>query len=137
MKPFSGIISSFKQRANHLKKESYALHFAYKDPRTPWQAKAMIIITLCYLLSPIDFIPDFIPVVGYLDDLIIVPLLITLSIKMIPDEVMKSSRIKAAELTISLKKKWWMAVIFVIIWIAIILFLLNTFWFNKKSSINS
>lgn len=133
MKSFQSILSALKQKVKHLEKESYALHFAYKDPRTPWWAKAMIIITLCYLLSPIDLIPDFIPVLGYLDDLIIVPLLITLSIKMIPDEVMEAGRIKAAETSISLKKKWWMAVIFILIWIAVTWFLLNTFWFNKKS----
>lgn len=135
MKSFREIISALKLKAKRLKEESYALHFAYKDPRTPWQAKAMIILTLCYLLSPIDLIPDFIPVLGYLDDLVIVPLLITLSIKLIPEKVMEESRIKAAETPFSLKKKWWMAIVFIIIWIIIIWILLNAFWFNKKSPI--
>ncbi|MDE3183153.1 MAG: DUF1232 domain-containing protein [Bacteroidota bacterium] len=132
---FRAIISTLKLKAKRLKEESYALHFAYKDPRTPWQAKVMIILTLCYLLSPIDLIPDFIPVLGYLDDLIIVPLLITLSIKLIPDKVMEESRIKAAETPFSLKKKWWVAMVFIFIWLIIIWFLLNAFWFNKKSPI--
>ncbi len=135
MKSFREIISVLKLKVKRLKEESYALHFAYKDPRTPWQAKAVIILTLCYLLSPIDLIPDFIPVLGYLDDLVIVPLLITLSIKLIPEKVMEESRIKAVEMPFSLKKKWWMAIVFIVIWIIIIWILLNAFWFNKKSPI--
>lgn len=119
--------SILKQKAKPFKKESYALYFAYKDPRTPWPAKAMIIVTFGYFLSPIDLIPDFIPLLGYLDDLVIVPLLITLSIKLIPDDIMNKSRIKAAEASFSLKKKWWVATIFILIWIGIIYFLINAF----------
>lgn len=124
MKSISAIISALKQKAKRLKKEIAALYFAYKDSRTPWQAKGMILITLCYLLSPVDLIPDFIPVLGYLDDLVIIPLLITLSIKLIPKQVMAESRAKAAKTPLSLKKKWWVAVVFVIIWLAVIWILL-------------
>ncbi len=131
MKSFPAVISALKQKAKRLKNESYALHFAYKDPRTPWQAKMIIIFTLGYLLSPIDLIPDFIPVIGYLDDLVIVPLLIAVSIRLIPNKVMEESRVKAAETPISLKKKWWMAAIFVLIWTGILYFLIKVFWLAK------
>jgi uncharacterized membrane protein YkvA (DUF1232 family) len=66
----------------------YAIYLAYKDPRVPWYAKLLATCVVAYALSPVDLIPDFIPILGYLDDLILVPLGIYLVIKMIPDEVM-------------------------------------------------
>lgn len=88
---------SWKQRAQQLKAETYALYLAYRDPRTPWYARVFAAIVVAYAFSPIDLIPDFIPVLGYLDDLLLVPLGILLAIKIIPPEIMQDSRAKAQE----------------------------------------
>src|SRR5574341_1169768 len=88
-------IDKLKQRARNVKHETYALYLAYRDPRVPWYAKVICACTVGYALSPIDFIPDFIPVIGYLDDLIIVPAGLALAIKLIPEEVMCECRNKA------------------------------------------
>ena len=85
-------IQRLKQKAKKLKSEVEVLIIAYKDKRTPIIAKILIGITAGYLLSPIDLIPDFIPVLGLLDDLIIVPFLIKLSIKIIPKIVLDDAR---------------------------------------------
>ncbi|MDA8228635.1 MAG: YkvA family protein, partial [Desulfitobacterium hafniense] len=85
---------TLRQRAKKLKSEVYALYFAYRDPRVPWYAKLWVAIIVGYAFSPIDFIPDFIPVLGYLDDVILIPLAITLAIKMIPPEAMQDARVK-------------------------------------------
>ncbi len=90
-----GILDTWKRRAGELKREVYALYLAYKDPRVPWYAKLLAACVVAYAFSPIDLIPDFIPVLGYLDDLILVPLGIYLVLKMIPDEVMSECRAKA------------------------------------------
>ena len=86
------LIQTLKQKAKKLKAEAQVLMIAYKDKRTPLTAKILIGITIGYLLSPIDLIPDFIPVLGLLDDLIIVPALIALSIKLIPEIVLHDAR---------------------------------------------
>ena len=87
---------SWKLRARRLKRETYALWLAARDPRVPWYAKLLVGAVVAYALSPIDLIPDFIPVVGYLDDLILVPLGIVLVIRMIPSEIMTEHRTTAA-----------------------------------------
>jgi uncharacterized membrane protein YkvA (DUF1232 family) len=79
-----------------IKRDVHALYLAARDPRVPWYAKALAIAVAGYALSPIDLIPDFIPVVGYLDDLIIVPLGVMLVVAMIPDEIMAEHRAAAA-----------------------------------------
>lgn len=84
-----------KNWASHLKKETYALYFAYRDPRVPWYVKALIAFVVAHTLSPIDLIPDFIPVLGYLDDLIITPLGLAIALKLIPAVVMEEARLKA------------------------------------------
>jgi uncharacterized membrane protein YkvA (DUF1232 family) len=86
---------SWKQRAKELKAETYALYLAVKDPRVPWYAKVSALCVVAYALSPIDLIPDFIPVLGYLDDLILLPIGIALTIKMIPAKVLAECRAKA------------------------------------------
>lgn len=82
----------WKERARALKREVAALGLAYRDPRTPWYAKAWALVVLAYALSPIDLIPDFIPVLGYVDDLILLPLGIALALRLIPAEVMEQAR---------------------------------------------
>ena|SRR5215217_8180819 len=89
------MIQSLKQRARELKRETYALYLACRDPRVPWYARILAVGIVSYALSPIDLIPDFIPVLGYLDDLILIPLGIALLLKMIPDVVMVECRERA------------------------------------------
>lgn len=88
-------LPAWKDKARRLRQEIHALYLAYRDPRVPWYAKAFAACVVAYALSPIDLIPDAIPVIGYLDDLILVPLGIRLALKMIPQEVMADCREKA------------------------------------------
>lgn len=92
----TGIVERFKRKAARLKQEAYALYLAYKDPRVSWYARLFAACVIGYALSPIDLIPDFIPVLGYLDDLILLPLGIGLALKMIPPTVLAECRQKAA-----------------------------------------
>ncbi len=91
----AGFMDSWKERARQLKTEVYALYLAYRDRRTPWYARVFTALVVGYAFSPIDLIPDFIPVIGYLDDLVIVPLGAFLAIKLIPAQVMEESRARA------------------------------------------
>lgn len=85
-------IEIWKQRVRGLKAELYALYLAYRDPRVPWYARLLAACVVGYAFSPIDLIPDFIPVLGYLDDLILVPLGIALALRMIPPPVLAECR---------------------------------------------
>lgn len=85
-----------KNWARIIKRDVHALHLAGHDPRVPWYAKALAIMVACYALSPIDLIPDFVPVLGYLDDVILVPLGVMLVIRLIPPEIMAEHRDLAA-----------------------------------------
>ena len=87
---------AWKERAKKLKTEIHALLIAYRDRRTPWPARVLVVLVVAYALSPIDLIPDFIPVLGYLDDLVLLPLGIALAIRLIPAEVMDDARKTAA-----------------------------------------
>jgi uncharacterized membrane protein YkvA (DUF1232 family) len=109
---------TWKQKARRLKAETYALYLAAKDPRVPWHAKIFAACVVAYALSPIDLIPDFIPVLGYLDDLVLVPLGIALTLKMIPPAVLAECR-QRAETTIAQNKptSWVAAGVIVVIWI--------------------
>jgi uncharacterized membrane protein YkvA (DUF1232 family) len=91
------MLSRMKTWARNLKRNSHAIYFAARDPRTPWYARGLAAAVAAYALSPIDLIPDFIPVIGYVDDLIIVPLGLWLVISLIPDELMKDYRTMADE----------------------------------------
>jgi uncharacterized membrane protein YkvA (DUF1232 family) len=88
-------IDEWKQWVKKLKIEIYAIYLAYKDPRVPWYARIFAACVVGYAFSPIDLIPDPIPILGYLDDLILVPLGIVLALKMIPKEVLVECREKA------------------------------------------
>src|SRR5215472_3725402 len=110
-------LEKWKQRARELKTEIHALFLAIKDPRVPWYAKLSAICVVAYALSPIDLIPDFIPVVGYLDDLILVPLGIGLTIRMIPLEVLSECRAKAKARTIEGTALGWIgATVIIFLW---------------------
>ena len=119
-------IDRWKQKSGQLKVKTYALYLAYKDPRTPFYAKAFAACIVGYALSPIDLIPDFIPVLGYLDDIILIPLGIALALKMIPDAVIQECEKKALDtLNQDRPKSRIAAVIIVAIWLLLItLFLL-------------
>jgi uncharacterized membrane protein YkvA (DUF1232 family) len=91
------LLAPLKAWARRLMRDVAALQLACRDPRVPWYAKAVAIVTVAYALSPIDLIPDFIPVLGYLDDAIIVPLGVALAIALVPKEVMAELRSKASE----------------------------------------
>jgi uncharacterized membrane protein YkvA (DUF1232 family) len=123
------MLDRLRKRARSLKAEVYALYLAYRDPRVPMYARIFAAGVVAYAFSPIDLIPDFIPVLGYLDDLVLVPLGITLAIKMIPAPVMQECRARAKEVMaqgkpVSLKA----AAVIVAIWLmlaALSIFLLG------------
>jgi len=92
-----GWIEATRAWARRIKRDAVTLWFARSHPRTPWHAKAMGAFVVAYALSPIDLIPDFIPVLGYLDDVILLPALIWLTIRMLPHDVLAESRQKAEQ----------------------------------------
>jgi uncharacterized membrane protein YkvA (DUF1232 family) len=113
-------INRWKEWAKQLKLEIYALYIAYKDRRTPWYAKIFAALVVRYALSPIDLIPDPIPILGYLDDLVLIPLGAYVAVKMIPLQVMTESRQKASELMAQGKPVSKVAAaIIVLIWIGL------------------
>lgn len=114
-------MGNWKQRAKQLKGETYAIFLAYKDPRTPWYAKLLAALVVGYAFSPIDLIPDPIPVLGYLDDLILVPLGIALALKMIPEPVLSECRVHAqAALEEGKPTNRAAAIIIVTIWLMVL-----------------
>ncbi len=114
-------IDRWKKQARELRLQTYALYLAYRDPRTPWYAKAWAGLVLAYAFSPIDLIPDFIPVLGYLDDLVLVPLGIALALRMIPAEVLVAAR-KRAEQELDARRpvNQWIVVLIVLVWVGIL-----------------
>ena len=92
----AGVAGWARGKAEALRADSCALYLASRDPRVPWPAKVVVALTVAYALSPIDLIPDFIPVLGYLDDLLLVPLGLALAIRLVPPAVMVEMRAEAA-----------------------------------------
>ena len=115
------MIEKLKSRARALKQEAYAIYLAARDPRTPWYAKALIFFVVAHTFSPIDLIPDFIPVLGYLDDLIITPGGIWLAVRLIPAEVLEEARATAATQGIDRRVGIMGAGIILLIWILAII----------------
>lgn len=112
------LIDTWKQGARKLKLETYAVYLAYKDPRVPWYARLLAALVVAYAFSPIDLIPDPIPVLGYLDDLVLVPMGIALALKMIPPSIMVECRAKAQHTMEQNKPTYWAAAVVVVaIWI--------------------
>jgi uncharacterized membrane protein YkvA (DUF1232 family) len=89
------MLEGFKNRVRLLKRETHALYLAARHPRTPWYAKLFVAGIVAYALSPIDLIPDFIPILGFLDDLILIPLGIVVAVKLVPADVLAECRAKA------------------------------------------
>ncbi len=114
------LMAKWNQQAKTLKLEIIALYLAYRNPKTPWYAKAFMSVVLGYALCPIDLIPDFIPVLGYLDDLVIIPGGKYLSIKMIPKGLMQECRVQAKTTTSSTKAKWIITGVIIAIWLLLI-----------------
>lgn len=113
---------SLKDKAKQLKTDIPAVFLALKDKKTPWYAKILAALTVAYALSPIDLIPDFIPVLGYLDDLVILPLLVALTVRCIPRDVFAQYREQARDLWADGKpKKWYYALPILAIWAVVIL----------------
>ena len=112
------MLEAIKSRARLLKSEAYALYLAYRDPRTPWYAKVWAAIVVGYAFSPVDLIPDFIPILGYLDDLVLIPLGVWLALKLIPAEVMVDCREQAkVKLSSGKPKSWIAAAMITLIWL--------------------
>ena len=112
----------FSERLAKIKIYLPALYLAIKHRNTPWLAKAIAIFAIVYAISPIDLIPDVIPVIGYLDDLLILPILITLCIKLIPKEVMDECLIRAKDIQLP-RGKWYHALPVLILWILLMLWI--------------
>ena len=109
--------ADLRSRARKLKSEIFALYLALRDPRTPWYAKAFGALVVAYAFSPLDLIPDFVPVLGYLDDVILLPLGIWLTIRMIPLAVLDESRARAEiELRGRRPANWVAAVVIILLW---------------------
>ena len=106
-------------KARSIKRDLCAIYLACRDPRTPWYARLLAIAVIGYALSPIDLIPDFIPVIGYLDDLILVPLGLMLVVRMIPPDVLADARRRADVSAWNKPRNWLAAAIIIFVWMAV------------------
>jgi uncharacterized membrane protein YkvA (DUF1232 family) len=113
------MIAKLKRWARGLKLELHALYLACRDPRVPWYARAVAVCVVGYAFSPIDLIPDPIPILGYLDDLVLVPLGIALAIRLIPPDVLAECRAQAAAASERKPASWVAAGLIVAIWLAL------------------
>ena len=120
-------LDKFRERVAHLQKETFALYLASRHPRTPWYAKVLVAAVVAYAVSPIDLIPDFIPVLGYLDEFVLVPLGIVVAIRMIQPYVMAECRVRANAVDTDKRSASRIAAVLVIgIWL--VLAALCTLW---------
>ena len=120
---------NLKERAKKLKADIPAVFLALKDVETPWYAKLLAAITVGYALSPVDLIPDFIPVLGYLDDVILLPALIALTVRLIPEAIWEKSRRQAENMWENGKpKRWYYAIPVAAIWLLIAGLLIKCLW---------
>lgn len=119
---------NWKNSVKKIKSDIPALFFALKEKETPVVAKIMAGITVAYALSPIDLILDFIPILGYLDDFILLPLLIALTVKLIPKAILETSRLKAEEMSNKrLSKKWYYSIPVVLSWCILLVIVISVF----------
>lgn len=120
---------NLKERAKKLKTDIPAIFLALKDKETPIVAKIFAGITVAYALSPVDLVPDFIPVLGYLDDVILLPMLVALTIKFIPEDVLERNRKQSEGMWKDGKpKKWYYAIPIVILWILLVYLIVKMIW---------
>ena len=120
-------MSKLRERAQKLKTDVPAVFMALKDRRTPRFARIIAAVVVVYALSPIDLIPDFIPVLGYLDDLLILPALIAWCVRLIPLDVMADCRKRAEGAWEQKREKWYYAIPFVLVWAAVIALIVIAF----------
>ena len=126
------MLDKIKAKVKELKFDLSALYLAYKRKDVPIIAKVFIIMAIVYALSPIDLIPDFIPILGYLDDLLIVPLLVYVSLKLIPKKIMDECREQATDLWKDGKpKKWYYAIPIILIYLLVIFIILKNIFFKE------
>jgi uncharacterized membrane protein YkvA (DUF1232 family) len=127
------MLQNLKNKVHVLKRNSLVLYFAYKDPRLSIWKKLFIALVIGYLFSPIDLIPDFIPIFGYLDDLLLVPLGIYVAVKLIPSEILEQAKLKSLENNINQIPVGYKTSVFIVIfWIIGIVILL--LWIGKTFS---
>lgn len=120
------MLNKIKARSKELKKEIAALYLASRRKDVPWYAKTFVAVIIAYALSPIDLIPDFIPVLGYLDDLVLIPLGIIIAIRLIPQPTMQECRREAEELFKDGKPRNWKAAsVIILIWLVLALVILS------------
>ena len=125
-----GIRDALQARARRLKADTAALYIALKRKDTPVAAKIVIGIAVCYALSPIDLVPDFIPVIGFLDDVLLLSLLVTIAIRLIPAPVLEESREQAKEIWQDGKpKRFVYALPVLLVWLAVIAVVIKAIWF--------
>ncbi|MBP7733750.1 MAG: DUF1232 domain-containing protein [Caldisericia bacterium] len=122
-------LNTLKEKARQLKSMVMVVYHAYRDPRTPWFAKIFAGLVVAYAFSPIDLVPDFIPILGLLDDLLLIPLGVALCMKMIPEEVLESARLKAEEVQ-TRPTNIWAAIFIVLFWVIILALILKFIFFN-------
>lgn len=120
-----GALRRWQQQVHALKTWTVALYLVCRDPRTPWAARLVAIGVVAYLLSPIDLIPDFIPILGYLDDLVLVPLAIALALRLMPKHLIEEHRMHAAQLAEARSLGRWAAAGIIAIWLAVAALLLS------------
>lgn len=125
-------MKKLKEWAKKLKQQLVMLHLAYKDIRTPWFAKVLIFIIIAYALSPIDLIPDFIPIIGYLDDLILLPIGIYFALKLIPEEVKREALQKAEDYKWDKKNNWIIGGIVILVWLVVGYWIVTNFLMDKE-----
>ncbi|MDQ3389040.1 MAG: DUF1232 domain-containing protein [Gemmatimonadota bacterium] len=128
MKPES-LLQRWKGRARELRANARALYLAARDPRVPWYARACIFLVLAYAFSPIDLIPDFIPVIGFLDDLLLLPLGIALAVRLMPREIWLECQERASgEVQAERRHRWAGAGLVVLLWLLTVGFVVILLW---------
>lgn len=110
-------MEAFKKRMKKIKEDIFIIAEAYKHPETPFYIKLLAIVVVAYAFSPIDLIPDFIPILGYLDDIILVPLGIAVLLKLIPDHIIQDSRKKVAASGKVKQKNWIAGTMIILLWV--------------------
>lgn len=115
------------QWAKQLKRDLIAIYIAMKNPKTPWYAKVMAFIVVGYAFSPIDLIPDFIPILGYLDDALLLPIGIAITLRLIPKAIMADARKEAAKMPQNTGNHRVATLVIVLIWLSLMLWLVSIF----------
>jgi uncharacterized membrane protein YkvA (DUF1232 family) len=115
------VLAGWKAKVDALKRDVTAVALAARDPRTPWVARLLVLAIVAYAVSPIDLIPDFIPVLGLLDELLLLPLALLAAVRMIPVDVMRDAREQANDQRLA--PSWAAALLIVLIWLAVVAWL--------------